>query len=958
MEKTNPIFFKRVVYLTASYSLLVFLLLNLQLYAQNTTEVLRVQAQQQFNDGNFGEAINLLNRYISANPNNADGYNLRGLCFENRKEYENAVYDFRSALKLEPANERIKENLARAVEKWEILLYNRILGYKREIEINPDKPANYLEIGRSFKNLGNWEQAERWYDEYLKREDPSADELIRYTEILAKENHISKGEPWLREYCKKYPNDHRLWSRYGYFTMWLGKKQIAITAFDRALELRPYFKEALDGFDLVRGKGYIYTVNDTTVVYNFGLPVSTSSYEYPIDKYYRRLNKNPEDKQSRILLIEELIDKSRFSEAEDQLKLLIGTDLSEDRIYTLKNELDIKKESYYWQRISELERALSENPSDENSTIELAQIYSGKKDFERGLNLLSNFRDTYNATDKLLYNYALISSWAGDLQTAYLETIHLLNNDPDNFDYQLLLGKLLVWLNKDLIRAQNYLENVLHQNPNNYDALLSMSLLHLQKNELKKSQYYLKKASEINTADIDILKISKMIEWQNRSNYENELYLKLEQARNYLFNKECEKSIEMFNEYLKVNYSNSNIKIELADAYMCKGDYENAIHIYDDLLQVSPDKYELKKQRAKLLYWSGNYSNAQNEFYRLSLLNPDDAEVKLFLGDSYTALKDYYNAKHIYYQLLEISPSSFILKERLRWIEGPSGSGFPFYIMLTPEANYFVDNFDFLYSTYGLRFDLGINEFLSLGASGYAGTLGSDSITNNISIIKGIFSTRFSELVSANVGIGTTLFPDHNSTFLAEVSLKMEMPSVYSFSANFYSMDAAQVLYSPYLVDVRLRSNVLSLSGNYITSGNWKFSGLYSFINVSDENRANKLVLRFGKIFQKTIGVGYEYYYYDVKDQSNLYWSPKNFESHSIWVDWAIVNNTAVNAEIGGKLGYIPTEEFVLREFYGLAVFRLSSFFSLKARLAFGSTVQSGRGYSSTSIAITAFWTL
>jgi len=958
MEKTNSIFFKRVVYFSATYSFLFFLLLDLQLYAQNPMEVLKIQAQQQFNDGNFGEAINLLNRYISANPNNAVGYNLRGLCFENRKEYENAVYDFRSALKLEPKNESINENLARTVEKWETLLYNRIVGYKREIELNPDKPANYLEIGRCFKNLGNWEQAEKWYDEYLIREDPSADELIRYTEILAKNNHISKGEPWLRKYCKKYPDDHRLWSRYGYFTMWLGKKQIAITAFDRALELRPYFKEALDGFDLVRGKGYIYTVNDTTVGYNFGLPISTSSYEYPIDKYYRRLTKNPEDKQSRILLIEELIDRNRFSEAEDQLKILIGANLSDDRIYTLKNELDIKKESYYWQRISELQKILSENPSDEKSTIELAHIYAGKKEFERGLNILSDYIEAYYASDNLHYNYALISSWAGDLQTAYLETIHLLNIDPGNIDYQLLLGKLSVWLNKDLIRAQNYLENVLNQNPNNYDALLSMSLLYLQNNELEKSQYYLEKASEIKTGDIEILKISKMIEWQSRSNYKNQLYLKLEGARRYLFNKECEKSIEMFNEYLKIDYSNPKIKIELAQAYMCKGDFENAIQIYDDLLKVSPNNYEMKKQRAKLLYWNGNYSKAQNEFFILSSLNQDDAEVKLFLGDSYTALKDYYNAKHVYYKLLEISPSSFILKERLRWIEGPSISGFPFYIMLTPEANYFVDNFDFLYSTYGVRFDMGITEFLSLGVSGYAGAIGSDSITNNISIIKGLISTRFSELVTANVGIGTTLFPANESTFLTDVSLKIEMPSVYSFSANFYSMDAAQVLYSPYLVDVRLRANVFSLWGSYITSGNWKFSGLYSFINVSDENRANKLMLRFGKIFQKSIGVGYEYYYYDVKEQSNLYWSPKNFESHSIWADWTVVNNADVNADIGGKLGYIPSEDFVLREFYGLAVFRLSSFFSLQARLTFGSTVQSGRGYSSTSIAITAFWAL
>ena len=205
MEKTNPTFFKKVAQLTASYSFLIFIFFSVQVFAQEATEVLRIQAQQQMDDGKFGEAINLLNRYISANPSNAVGYNLRGLCFENRKEYENAVYDFRSALKLEPKDEVIYENLNRTIEKWETLLYNRIVGFKREIEINPGKPNNYLEIGRCFKNLGEWQQAEKWYDEYLNREDPSADELLRYTEILAKNNHISKGELWLKRYTEKYP---------------------------------------------------------------------------------------------------------------------------------------------------------------------------------------------------------------------------------------------------------------------------------------------------------------------------------------------------------------------------------------------------------------------------------------------------------------------------------------------------------------------------------------------------------------------------------------------------------------------------------------------------------------------------------------------------------------------------------------------------------------------------------
>ena len=304
----------------------LILLISFPAIPQNKTEEIKNLAEQNINEGKFGEAIKLLNRYISANPQNAEGYNLRGLCYENRKDYEMAVYDLRSAVKLDSQNKTYQENLERIVKTWESLLYNKIVGFKRELKIYPDKAINYLEIGKCFKNLGRWSEAEEWYDEYLKREEPSSDELLRYAEILAKNNHITKGEPLLKKYCERYPDDHRLWSRYGYFTMWLGKKQIAIDAFEKVLELRPYFKEALDGYDLARGNGYIYVVNDTTSRFNYGLPVSNPKSEYSIDKYYRTLKRNPKDDNTRVLLIKELIKHNRFAEAEDQIKILSTTE--------------------------------------------------------------------------------------------------------------------------------------------------------------------------------------------------------------------------------------------------------------------------------------------------------------------------------------------------------------------------------------------------------------------------------------------------------------------------------------------------------------------------------------------------------------------------------------------------------------------------------------------------------
>ena len=81
----------------------------------------------------------------------------------------------------------INNNLNRATQNWYGQLYKKIEGHKREIAINPGKAVNYLEIGKCFKNFGNWSKAEEWYDDYLKREEPSADEVIRYTANTCKD---------------------------------------------------------------------------------------------------------------------------------------------------------------------------------------------------------------------------------------------------------------------------------------------------------------------------------------------------------------------------------------------------------------------------------------------------------------------------------------------------------------------------------------------------------------------------------------------------------------------------------------------------------------------------------------------------------------------------------------------------------------------------------------------------
>ncbi|KAA0251873.1 MAG: hypothetical protein EDM75_12570, partial [Chlorobiota bacterium] len=256
--------------------------------------------------------------------------------------------------------------------------------------------------------------SEIWYDKYLELEEPSADEVIRYTEVLSYLKKYAKGEPILARFVKKYPNDHRLWSRYGYFLYWLGKSDEAKVAFETALKLRPYFKEAQDGLDMVLGKYFQNLYKDTTGNWqaNQKPPPPPPPQEFAIDKYYRILRNNPKDDKTRFLLIDELIKFKRWEEAYQQL-LILEEKYKEDQKWVKNYELVIKvREENYTKRIAEIQKLLEKNPDDVKLITEMVQLLNNLERNEEAFQLLNGYfeRNPDSQDCKLRKIFAKIAS--------------------------------------------------------------------------------------------------------------------------------------------------------------------------------------------------------------------------------------------------------------------------------------------------------------------------------------------------------------------------------------------------------------------------------------------------------------------------------------------------------------------------------------------------------------------
>lgn len=919
------------------------------------------------NYGQFGEAINLLNKYISENPQDKEGYILRAECYQERGQYELAVYDYRSALKLSKNDSKISKSLNKVTDAWYAQLYNKIEGHKREIAINPLKPNNYLQIGICYKNLGNWQTAEEWYDKYIKLEEPSPDEVIRYTEILAKNNHLRKGEEILKKFVEKYPEDHRLWSRYGYFTLWSGKNKIAIAAFSQALQFRPFFKEAIDGLYLAQGKGSIYTVNDTSYQYHkySGTFRKKGVQEYPIDKYFRLLRHNPKNDSVRIILIHELLKAGRINEAKEQYEHIVkSSTVDESTRINLNREIQYKWEEYVNHQMLRLGEKFKSNPNDSKIVEQLGNFFQLKNNADNIVILYSSYLKNNPRDDKIRYDFARKLSWFKNFEEAKEQVDLALMINPSKMEYQLLRAQIAVWTNSDLDLARDYLSGIIQKDPSNLEALSSLAELNYQTRNFPLAEQYIAKIEKIDSNFNNLDELKRNIIVQKKFYEELQLDSILTEARKALTEKNCTASVEAFKIFLNKNPENDKAKLELANAYICSNDYQHAIEIYSELINKHADT-DLIKQRAKLYFWAGDYVNALAQFKSIYSNYPNDFESKLFLADSYFNLKDYDNSRKLYYELLDAAPSSILIKNRINWLPGDSYSSrsfsdlisnFPTYTLLTPELYFFKDNLSFKYKLQGIRAEAGITDYLSLGVSIYRGNVSSDSSLAKFFTMIGTINLIPIKLVTASLSFGKVRYFDLFDQNISDIILKISEEGKYSVSGSYKLTSASQTLYSPFLVDTQLTVTEYLIDGMYRTPNQIILSGSYSYKKISDENKSYDLYLKLGKNFNNDLLAGYEYHYLNYILQTPLYYSPNQFESHSLWADYKILNDDAVDFSIGGKIGIIANNDILLKELNSKLGIKIFDSFTLQAQLALSENARETVNYKSSSVSLIAFW--
>ncbi|HOJ37966.1 MAG TPA: tetratricopeptide repeat protein [Ignavibacteriales bacterium] len=932
---------------------------------------LKRQAQSFMNSGRYGEAIELLNKYIPLNPQDHEAYNMRGLCYEKRTQYEEAITDYRRAAKLQPNNKTYSDNVARIRNNWNEIITKRIEGYKRDLVRNPNNYSTYLKLASSYKDLEKYNEAEKWYDDYNSKKQFSANEAIEYADMLIKINKLKKAENIITIAINANPNDHRLYSKRGWIRNWLGDYKNAIVDFEKALSFKPFFKEAQDGLDNAKGKGYNFTIIEKDT--------GRARFEFAIDKYNRILQKYPNKDDIRFLLIEELLKYKRIQEAQTHLLYLQEKYSSNEKYLELWNRYEALRDTTFNQQVRSLKDKIAKNPNDKRSILQLMRLYANNQLYEPAIELGENYIIN-NFDYEVAYETALYSSYNLQYDKALSILQKLTSFQPNNSNYLLLYAKICIWKQENLEDAKEKLNNIIKKEPKNFEAIKALAMLYIILKDYNLAEQYLEQARKLDYDNYELRKLY-YIAYRNQTennklnDYDIVNNLQLENQDEYLDNEKI--LISMMNKYPDDEY----FTLKLANLYLINKSYSDYIQTIDKI--IDKDNYfEYTLIKIKNLQWEKQHSKALELISQLEKEYPQDVNLKYLKLQSLYEMKNYKSSKIITDEYNTKFPNNYTFNLYASWFPGEyytkfkfAPSTFPTFMNVVPEIFTFSDNQYFQYQYQGARFELGINKFMNAAFTLQQGKFSStepiNSTSNKFVNSKILLNFMLSNELSSSITVGSINFGDRTKKLFTQLDFNYK-ESEYDINATFLSTDARFLVYSPKLLFYQLNTIYSKIYGSYNITEDTKLSLSTSLIIVDGpvyayqgedtlkykNNGGNDINIRLSKKFYPELNIGYEYYLNKYVHTVAEYYSPKNFESHGVFGEWKAYNDKNISLVINGKVGYVFATDFIVKEINLLGSYKFNYNFSLYLNVNFGSSARYETAYSSRMFNLYLVWSL
>ncbi len=217
---------------------------------KNQVNFLLQKALDNFQTGNLSQTKVLLSNILKVHPKNFDALHLMGVVLGIENQHEDALKYLTEALKIDPNNNYVNFNLAKALSESGNDLA-AIKYHEAAIKLAPNHAEAKLNLGKSLFQLKRYDEAINFYDQAIQLKPDFTEAwagkgvtlrlLRRYDDALAHQHQAIQLQPDFAE----------VWSSKGVTLYELKRYDEALAHQHQAIQLKPDFAEAWAGMGII-----------------------------------------------------------------------------------------------------------------------------------------------------------------------------------------------------------------------------------------------------------------------------------------------------------------------------------------------------------------------------------------------------------------------------------------------------------------------------------------------------------------------------------------------------------------------------------------------------------------------------------------------------------------------------------------------------------------------------------
>lgn len=482
----------------------------------DSADALYVQAQVYSEQSRPVDALELLVRAHKLAPQNTDVIFLMARLSMTQNFYEDAIPLLESGLKIAPQRADLRAALGESYfvsGKTE----KAIEEFQKLVEVDPSA-RSYAFLGLSYRHLGRFDEAKKYFEEGLKKDprDASclfnvgfieehqgnyvradqlfeealrsnatfADALLELANLRTRDKKLSEAAELLRKYVKVRPD-----AATGYYKLAMAERSMhQMAAAERDLNVfQTLSKEAATGpypyqhlFDYLNNRSQLS---------------SQERSKLDVTELKAQIQKNPNQPENFYLLAETYLKLGNYQQAE---KAIAQLDQVSSDDYRMQTGVGVLLATYrlYDEAIQHFETALKANPESDDIKFDLADVYFRKREYDEALKAAQAVSAAGQQDDAYLALLGDIYGHLGDAESAAKIFHDAIARNPDNDQYYLSLA-LVELRSNDVNGARETLEKGLGRIPASGKILWGLGLISVLQGETTHAAQQLERAVDL-----------------------------------------------------------------------------------------------------------------------------------------------------------------------------------------------------------------------------------------------------------------------------------------------------------------------------------------------------------------------------------------------------------------------------------------------------------------------------